>query len=877
MALNITLHIEEGVTPDPSALGYDYEKLSNKPTIGGVEVIGDKTLDDYGLDLSDYALKSEIPDLDGYATEQYVDDAIDAIDLSDYALKSELPTDTTDLTNGAGYQTEQQVATKIESYGYVDAAGAREAVGTVYTPKGSVATYADLPVNASVGDVYNVIAAYGDVPAGTNWVKTADGWDALGGTVDLSAYALRSELGTGAYATVETVGVVSDTSTLPTTAQVKTFVEGKGYQTSSDVASAIAGKADTADLGTAAYATVETTGVSSDTTTLPTTAQVKDYVDDAIAAIPAPEFVLFDANGGTGFMPEALVRTSTIVPECAYTKDGWEFQEWNTEADGTGTSYQPGDELEPADDVTLYARWSAAYAILDSQGNLVMFRSYNVYENATANTTAVDIDGVSRTGKVYAGLEDPTLTGNAACPWYSDRNSLRYVYVAQGQVIRPYKMNRWFYTRTRSDLLGIDLNGIDTSRCTSMNATFRYVKFASSNPSYVDLSPLDTSKVVDFQGAFADTGDNIGPFNIDTSSAENMSTMFSNSNIKSLDLSSFDTSNVTRMYQMFKGCLNLESLDVSSFDTRNVENMSQMFNNCTKLRHLDLSSFDTRNVTNFSDMFGGCTNLYYLDISGFSFSPSANPFDLSGLSALRLIRLGQGFTLNGYGGIDSSSSGVLPTGDWCREFDENNLVDSDDINAVYNGVTMSGLWTKSGTDPKPGLALTIDDGETDVGWLLPCAGVPFKFTVPSWYYKTGYVLEYIESADGSHEVIYPDQTFVAEGLFGEGWFFGSWRPAEYYVAFDPNGGTGEMDTLYTEYGENEYVVADETMGTQQETSYTTTVPACSFTPPTGMQFAGWNTKANGTGTSYSDQFSCETEVGTQDGVTVTLYAQWEAV
>lgn len=47
-----------------------------------------------GVDLSNYALKEEIPSLDGYATEQWVEDKhylTQHQDLSDYALKSEIP------------------------------------------------------------------------------------------------------------------------------------------------------------------------------------------------------------------------------------------------------------------------------------------------------------------------------------------------------------------------------------------------------------------------------------------------------------------------------------------------------------------------------------------------------------------------------------------------------------------------------------------------------------------------------------------------------------------------------------------------------------------------------------------------------------------
>ncbi len=58
------------------------------------------------------------------------------------------------------------------------------AVAGLYDYKGSVATYADLPSSdVSAGDVYNVQAAYGGSPAGTNWAWTGSSWDALGGSM----------------------------------------------------------------------------------------------------------------------------------------------------------------------------------------------------------------------------------------------------------------------------------------------------------------------------------------------------------------------------------------------------------------------------------------------------------------------------------------------------------------------------------------------------------------------------------------------------------------------------------------------------------------------------------------------------------------------
>ena len=100
-------------------------------------------------DVSGFALKTEIPSIEGLATETYVQEKIASIpevDLSGYALKSEIPTvptKTSDLTNDSGfitsadvpevdlsnyalkteipdvsaYQTEEQVIALIKEYG----------------------------------------------------------------------------------------------------------------------------------------------------------------------------------------------------------------------------------------------------------------------------------------------------------------------------------------------------------------------------------------------------------------------------------------------------------------------------------------------------------------------------------------------------------------------------------------------------------------------------------------------------------------------------------------------------------------------------------------------------------------------------------------
>ena len=92
-----------------------------------------------------------------------------------------------------------------------------------------------------------------------------------------------------------------------------------------------------------------------------------------------------------------------------------------------------------------------------------------------------------------------------------------------------------------------------------------------------------------------------------------MGWMFSGCNeLTSVDVSSFNTSNVTVMQSMFRSCYKLSSLDVSGFDTSKVFEMSDMFAACSELTSLDLHNFKacvTASVTNIPHMFEGCVKL----------------------------------------------------------------------------------------------------------------------------------------------------------------------------------------------------------------------------------------------------------------------------
>lgn len=149
-------------------------------------------------------------------------------------------------------------------------------------------------------------------------------------------------------------------------------------------------------------------------------------------------------------------------------------------------------------------------------------------------------------------------------------------------------------------------NSVTSKLCTyindkpivSMSHMFNFSKSQS-----IDLSNFNTSNVTNMRGMFFGSDATIikGLEKIDTSKVTNMESMFSYSQAASLDLSNFNTESVIDMSNMFE-YNKATTLNISNFDTKNVINMNNMFEG-SKALSLDLSSFDTGKVKNMNNMF----------------------------------------------------------------------------------------------------------------------------------------------------------------------------------------------------------------------------------------------------------------------------------
>ena len=91
-------------------------------------------------------------------------------------------------------------------------------------------------------------------------------------------------------------------------------------------------------------------------------------------------------------------------------------------------------------------------------------------------------------------------------------------------------------------------------------------------------------------------------------------------NIIEVDLSEFDSSEVTTMKGMFSFCSEVRSINFNNINTSSLIDMSEMFKNCDSLTEINFSSFDTSKVTNMGFLFYECPSLYSFDLSKFNTS-----------------------------------------------------------------------------------------------------------------------------------------------------------------------------------------------------------------------------------------------------------------
>ena len=271
--------------------------------------------------------------------------------------------------------------------------------------------------------------------------------------------------------------------------------------------------------------------------------------------------------------------------------------------------------------------------------------------------------------------------------WLDPTDKTAYYYAEPEKVYLNKDAHAMF--RGMSNPTSLDLSNFDTSKVTNMSQMFSDM----SNLTTLNLSNFDTSNVTNMESMFRDMSKltTLNLSNFSTSNVANMNSMFANiSNLTTLNLSNFDTSKVTDMSATFYGISSLTTLNLSNFDTSQVTNMQDMFYGMSNLTTLNLSSFDTSKVTRMQAMFYGMRNLTTLNLSNFDTSQVTNMslmfYNMSNLITLNLSNFNTSQVTNMYAMFYGMSS--LTTLD-LSNFDTSKVTNMDSMFSLHDSEKLS--------------------------------------------------------------------------------------------------------------------------------------------------------------------------------------------
>lgn len=289
-------------------------------------------------------------------------------------------------------------------------------------------------------------------------------------------------------------------------------------------------------------------------------------------------FVSYDANGGKGSVLDnseyASGDTVTIQPGTALSREGYMFHNWNTKADGTGTSYQAGDSFQITDDITLYAQWKVAYTVTynKNNGTIANESNYTSYTYGTGLT-----------------LPTPTRTGYIFCGWYENSG---FTGDEVTEISTTATGNKTYYAKWDSAGIAIDETSFP-------DAAFReYIsgsEFDKNGDGYLSDTEIADVKTI-----------NVANKSISDLKGVELFTELTTLRCESNRLTTLDVSSNTKLTKLYCYYNQLGTLDVS---------------NCTELTTLHcysnkLSTLDVSGNTALTSLYCHSNQLSALDVSG---------------------------------------------------------------------------------------------------------------------------------------------------------------------------------------------------------------------------------------------------------------------
>jgi uncharacterized repeat protein (TIGR02543 family) len=183
--------------------------------------------------------------------------------------------------------------------------------------------------------------------------------------------------------------------------------------------------------------------------------------------------VTFDANGGSGSMSAQTSSIMTTLNSNTFTRTGYVFDEWNTAADGSGTSYSAEASYSFSSNVTLYAQWTAVPASYFSVNFNANGGSGSMSSQTANAATALNSATFTRCGYEFEGW---TTQADGSGAYFNDGD----IYLFDADVTM---YAAWFEDEAHGGIVTFNANGGSgsmTSQCSTSSSNLSSNSFTKS-------------------------------------------------------------------------------------------------------------------------------------------------------------------------------------------------------------------------------------------------------------------------------------------------------------------------------------------------------------------------------------------------------------